>query len=413
MKKYLLLLLFPLLAGTYSHSQKLYEWRGKDRLGIFSEKNLLKSWPAEGPAELWSVDDIGNGFVSPVFTETNFYISGETDSMLILYCYDLKGSKLWQTTIGKEWMRSYPGSRCAPTVVDDLIYIGSGFGNLYCVSRENGKLVWSKDLEKDFSGELPLHGYSEAPLVDGNAVYWTPGGKTNNVIALDRFSGRLIWSCKGYGERSAYNPPRIITHNGRKILVTFSAYHLMGIDAATGKLLWGHEQDNFPLAQRLPGYGDTHCNTVIYDKGFIYYAAGDGNCGVKLALSADGNEIKQIWRNKDFDSYMGGVVKIGDYLYCGATARPSLVSINAESGKIVDSLKLGSGAVIAADDMLYYYSQKGELALVKYNQGRFEKTGSVRIRKGNAQHFSHPIINKGILYQRHGKVLMAFDIQNK
>jgi hypothetical protein len=72
MKKYLLLLLFHLLAVNISNSQKLYEWRGKERLGTFGDKNLLKAWPAEGPAELWSIDDIGNGFVSPVFTEDNF-----------------------------------------------------------------------------------------------------------------------------------------------------------------------------------------------------------------------------------------------------------------------------------------------------------------------------------------------------
>jgi len=45
--------------------------------------------------------------------------------------------------------------------------------------------------------------------------------------------------------------------------------------------------------------------------------------------------------------------------------------------------------------------------------GKVEKVSSFRIKKGNAQHFSHPVINKGILYQRHGKVLMAFDIRKR
>jgi outer membrane protein assembly factor BamB len=61
--------------------------------------------------------------------------------------------------------------------------------------------------------------------------------------------------------------------------------------------------------------------------------------------------------------------------------------------------------------MLYYYTQKGDLMLIGYNQGKIEKVSSFRIRKGTLQHFSHPVINKGILYQRHGKVLMAFDIR--
>jgi outer membrane protein assembly factor BamB len=404
-------LFFLLLLGqSPANKNKIYEWRGKDRGGIYEESNLLKTWPSEGPKEIWSIDNIGNGFVSPVFTEENFYISGEVDSMSILYCFDLKGTKQWQTTLGKEWMKSYPGSRSAPTIVDDLIYIGTGIGNLYCVKRETGKIVWSKDLVKDFDGIPPLHGHSEAALIDGDKVFWTTGGKEYNVVAMNRFTGKLIWHNKGFGERSGYNSPKLIVLPARNILVTFSSYHLLGFDTSTGELLWSHEQDNTPLDKRVPGTGDTHSNTVLFDAGSIYYAAGDGNCGVRLNLSKDGTKISEVWRNKGFDSYMGGIVKIGGYLYGSGTVKPELFSINATSGILTDSLKAGSGALISADNMLYYYTQKGDLMLLSYNEGKIEKVSSFRIKKGTLQHFSHPVIHKGILYQRHGNVLMAFNI---
>ena len=60
---------------------------------------------------------------------------------------------------------------------------------------------------------------------------------------------------------------------------------------------------------------DTHGNNIIFEDGAIYYSAGDGNCGVKLKLSDNGSQITEVWRNKEFDSYMGGIVKIGDYLF--------------------------------------------------------------------------------------------------
>jgi outer membrane protein assembly factor BamB len=258
-----------------------------------------------------------------------------------------------------------------------------------------------------------MHGHSEAPLVIGEKVFWTPGGKDYNVVAINRFTGKLIWSNKGFGERSGYNSPKLIEVAGKKIIVTFSAYHLMGLDVETGNLLWSHEQDNFAVEKRTLGSGDTHSNTVLYDNGAIYYAAGDGNCGVKLTLSKDGTKISQSWRNSGFDSFMGGIVKIGDYLYGCGTASTDLRSINANSGVISDSLRIGSGAIIAADNMLYYYNQKGELNLLAYNQGKLQKVSSFKISKGTNQHFSHPVINKGILYQRHGGVLMAFDIRKK
>jgi hypothetical protein len=90
---------------------------------------------------------------------------------------------------------------------------------------------------------------------------------------------------------------------------------------------------------------------------------GDGNCGVKLTLSKDGTRITQNWRNAGFDSYMGGIVKIGDFIYGCGTAKNDIRSINVNSGLITDSLRVGSGALITADNKLYYYNQKGELIL--------------------------------------------------
>jgi outer membrane protein assembly factor BamB len=413
MKNSLILFALIILLTSFSGKSRIYEWRGTDREGIYYESNLLKTWPSEGPKKLWVINNIGNGFVSPVFTDENFYITGEVDSMETLFSFNMKGEKQWQITLGKEWMKSFPGSRSAPTIVDDLLYVGTGLGNLFCINRVDGKIVWSKDLIADFNGALPLHGHSESALVEGEKIFWNAGGKDNNVIALNRFTGTLIWSNKGFGERSAYNSPKLIELPARKILVTFSAYHLMGFDIATGKLLWSHEQDNYPPEKRLPGFGDTHCNTVLYDKGSIYYAAGDGNCGVKLKLSDDGTMITEVWRNKGFDSFMGGIVRIGDYLYGCGTAKPELLAINALTGILTDSLRVGSGAIISADDMLYYYTQKGDMMLLTYNEGRIHEVSSFRIKEGNLQHFSHPVINNGILYQRHGTALIAFDIRKK
>ncbi|MCU0461228.1 MAG: PQQ-like beta-propeller repeat protein [Bacteroidales bacterium] len=415
MKKLILLLWSALLFSTCASQDKnsIYEFRNSGRTGIYQESNLLKTWPAEGPKEIMVVENIGNGYVSPVFTNDGFFISGEIDSMCILFSFNLNGEKQWQTTLGKEWLMQYPGSRCTPTIVGDLVYAGTGFGNLYCLNRKNGKIVWSKDLAKDFNGVLPMHGYSEAPLIEGDKVFWTPGGKLYNVVALNRFNGNLIWSNKGFGEASGYNPGKLIILPARNILVTFSMYHMMGFDTKTGQLLWSHEQTNYPVEKRGPGYGDTHSNAVIYENGVIWYVEGDGNCSVRLNMSPDGSKITEAWRNKGFDSFMGGVVKSGNYLYCGAVAKPQLVSLDATTGQLVDSLKTASGAIIMADNMLYYYNQKGELMLLSFNQGKMQMVSSFRVKKGTLQHFSHPVINNGVLWQRHGKVLMAYDIRNK
>ena len=412
MKCLLSLLILALICSCSSQQNKVYQWRGNGRSGIYPDTDLLKVWPQDGPDEIWSVEGIGSGYGSPVFAGNRFYITGAIDSMAVLHCFTLEGEKQWQTAYGKEWITSFPGSRSAPTIVGDLIYVGTGMGNLYCIEKMNGTVIWSKDFHEDFQGIYPLHGHAEAAVVDGDRIFWTPGGEVHNVVAMDRFSGEVIWSNPGHGERSAYNTGNLIKLPNRSIYVTFSAYHLMGFDVESGEMLWFQEQDNLPVEQRDLGYGDTHPNSVIYEDGYIYYVVSDGNDAVKLALSEDGSEIDQVWRTTDFDSFMGGIVKIGNYIYGTGDSKKQLNAMDATSGLLTDSLKIGWGAIIAADEMLYYYNQRGEVKLISYDQGKMQEISSFKIKKGTKEHFSHPVIHQGILYQRHGQVLMAFDVRN-
>jgi outer membrane protein assembly factor BamB len=408
---YLVALLFILSCNN--QKTKIYQWRGENRTGVFQDENLLKEWPENGPNEIWFAEGIGNGYGSPTITENELFVTGEIDSLAWLFCFSLNGELKWKQEFGKEWAKHYPGSRSAPTVVDDKIYVNSGAGTISCLNREDGILVWQRDYVKDFDAIFPMHGFSEAPVVRDDKVFCTPGGEEYNVVALNRFTGDLVWSCKGMGERMGYNPGNLVELPNRKIYVTFSAYHMLGIDAKTGELLWSQPQDNTPVDKREPGVGDTHSNNVIFENGYIYYAAGDGNRGVKLKLSEDGSKITEIWRTPDLDTYMGGFVKLGESIYGCGTRKKDLKSFHAETGEIIDSVKAGTGAIIAADEMIYYYNWRGELALFEANNGKLTKKSEYKIEKGTKEHFSHPVIKNGVLYQRRGNALMAFDIREK
>ncbi|MDF1576151.1 MAG: PQQ-like beta-propeller repeat protein [Bacteroidales bacterium] len=403
---------FILLFSCSGSQPEVYEWRGADRMGIYPDTNLLKEWPEEGPRELWAIDKLGRGFGSPQFKGERFFVTGEVDSMAHLYCFDLDGNKIWQSPLGKEWVSSYPGSRSAPTIVEKLIYIGTGMGDLYCVNEADGSLEWSKDFVRDFQGVYPLHGHSEAAVISGDRVFWTPGGPVHNVVALNRMTGELIWSNPGFGERSGYNPGKLLSHHGRELFVTFTAAKLLGLDAETGELLWSHHQDVYTEKEREKiGIGDSHANSVVYRDGSIFYVAGDGNGGVRLDLSEDGSAFTQAWRNPGFDSFFGGVVLIDNYLYTSGTHRQYLYSIDATTGILRDSLHIGQGALIAADERLYYYNHRGQMYLISHTEGKLKELSSFRINKGSGHHFSHPVIHRGVLYQRRGDALMAFDIR--
>jgi len=394
-------------------AQVVAQFRGLNRDGVYQEKNLLTAWSAEGPALLWINNEVGNGYGPPAITSDRVYITGEIDSTIYLFAFDKQGNLLWKSDCGKEWVKTFPGSRSTPTVVGNLIYVCSGLGNITCINAQDGSRKWFVDMLKDLNGQLTFHGHAESPLVDGDQVFITSGGIDTNVVSLNRFTGKINWICKGFGETPGYNSPILINLPSVKILVTFTAYHLLGIDAQTGKLLWSHEQVNVPVPERKPGMGDTHSNSAYYENGYIYYIAGDNNCGTKLKLSDDGKQITQIWNNKSVDNFMGGFIKIGNRIYTGSDSKRVLLCADANTGQIVDSLKIGNGSLALADNLLYYYNQRGEMNLVKPGTEKSELISKFKITAGTKEHFSHPVIKDGVLYIRHGKSLMAFDIRKK
>lgn len=393
-----------LILSTVAHSQEVNQWRGADRTGYYHESNLLKSWPETGPALLWESDGIGNGYGSPVITNSTIYVNGEIDSLSYLFALDRSGKFLWKAPVGPEWVQNYPGSRNTPTVVNDLIYVTAGMGTVACLEAKTGKKRWSVDMVSDFHAPMVRFGFSESLVVSGNDVFFSPGSADSNVVALDRFTGKIKWISKGLGHMTSYCSPQIIRLPEREILVTFSKSALLGIDTKDGTLLWSHKQD---------GEGDVHVNTPLFENGFIYYITGDGNGAVKLKLSADGKEITEVWRNATCDNTMGCFIKLNDYIYTASYGKRYWYTVDANTGNIVDSIKFDKGVTIFADELLYCYNEKGQMGIFKPNGPKMTAVSSFKVTRGTKAHYAHPVILQGILYIRHGKSLLAYDVEAK
>jgi outer membrane protein assembly factor BamB len=188
-----------------------------------------------------------------------------------------------------------------------------------------------------------------------------------------------------------------------KILVTHTASNILGIDASSGNLLW---------TQNHPNQYSVHPNTPIYHDGAVYCFSGYGKGGVMIEIDDRGNKVKNKWTDKSLDSRMGGAVLIDGYIYGSGDYGRSWKCLDWQTGKIMhESTSIGNGVVISADGLLFLYSQRGEFALVPADPGAFKVTGKTRISLGTGQHWSHPVINKGTLYVRHGDVLMAYKIK--
>ena len=398
-----LILVFPamFLICACTRQPEIAQWHGPNRDGSYPGTGLLKEWPKEGPGLLWASDMIGDGYGSPVVTCDGLFVTGGIDSTAYLFSFDLKGKLNWKVPYGPEWEKGFPGSRSAPTVVDDLVYVTTGKGEIACLKRGDGKKVWSVSLFTDLHGQHTIFGYSEGLLVKDQMIYCTPGGADTNVVALNRFSGALIWKCKGVGQLSAFCSPKMLQHGKHNILLTFTELSMLGIDADNGKLLFTHKQDTA---------GNVHSNAPIYQNGYLWYVAGDRNRTVKLKLSDDGESISEVWRSLPFDNIMGGVVQVGNRLIATGHRKLELMSLDMESGKVMQQLKIGRGSTILADGMVYLYDEKGNVHLVDPAGGGLKEVSAFKVTRGTKEHFSHPVIGNGVLYIRHGKSLMAYNI---
>ena len=382
------------------------QWRGINRDGIYHETGLLKEWPAEGPKLLWHYKGLNKGHTSVTVTDKMIYTTGQADGKGYLFAFNLDGKLIWKKPYGKEWDEGYPGSRTSPTFYENKLYFLTAYGDAICFDAETGDKIWNVDLTEKFGARNIRWGFVESPLIYDNKVIFTPGGPDILFVALNPQVGATIWESKGNGNTSAYCSPLLFEHNGKKLVVTATSDHIVCFDADNGKVLWNLLQTN---------RYSIHPNTPIYKDGYIVSATGYGVGTVMIKLSEDGKSASKVWDNPDLDNQIGGIVWIDDYIIgSGHENERAWQCLNAKTGKtLFKSNDVWKGNVIYADGMLYCYSDKGEMALMKISSSGFKLVSKFRITMGSEQHWAHPVIKNGVLYVRHGNTLMAYDIKQK
>ncbi|MFV0346410.1 MAG: PQQ-binding-like beta-propeller repeat protein [Bacteroidales bacterium] len=398
------LMVFCLVFMSLSlYAQDNIQWRGTDRTGIYKETGLLKSWAADGPELLWHFDKLGEGHSSVAIANDKIYITGLVDEKGQLFVFDLNGKLLQQKSYGKEWSDSYNGARGTVTINDSKIYVYSGEGNLVCLEQESLNVLWQKSIINDFDGKNIRWGVNESPLIVDDMVIITPGGEKNNVVALNKNTGELIWSCEGDGNTAAYCSPLYIKDLETPQIVTITAGSALGIDAKTGKELW-----SLPFVNQY----NIHPNTPIFNDNKLLLVSGYGKGAIMLKFTNGGRAVETVWEHKALDSQLGSVVKIGNYIYGSGHKNRYWFCLDWTTGeeKYKDN-SISAGDVIAADGMLYCYSQKGEMALVKPTPEKFDIVSQFPITMGTEQHWAHPVIYHGVMYVRHGDTLMAYKIK--
>jgi outer membrane protein assembly factor BamB len=394
------------------------QWRGPNRTGLSQETGLLKKWPKGGPKLLWERKDIGGGYSTPAVVGDRVYLMANRDGKEYVVALAFKdGSEVWSTAIGKVGRNEgpqYPGTRSTPTVEGGRIYALGSDGDLACLKKDKGEVLWSKNLKKTFDGAPGAWAYSESVLLDGDKLICTPGGKQATMAALKKSDGDIVWkSALRKGDAAGYASPIVVEVGGVRQYVQFVAGGVVGVEAKTGKFLWRYDKTKDPAAN-IP--------TPVFHDGCVFTSTSRNGSGLnRIKVSGDAIDSEEVYFNRTKLNSIGGVVRVGDYLY-GTDARGELVCMNFKTGEIKwQHACVGSASLCYAEGMLYVRGQGGDgfgkespafVALVEAaadgykEQGRFQQPDH-----GDRPAWPHPVVSNGHLYLRDGSVLLCYDIK--
>jgi outer membrane protein assembly factor BamB len=280
-----------------------------------------------------------------------------------------------------------------------------------CLERAKGKEVWRKNLRTDFDGRPGSWAYAESPLIDGDVLVCTPGGKST-LVALNKKTGAVIWKSEvPGGDEAAYASVTIAETGGVKQYVQFLGKGVVGVDAKTGKFLWryGKTAENSPANIPTPEVHD----------GYVYSATGLGGAGLaQLKADKEGAfEAKQVYFEKTLPNCIGGVVRIGDYLY--GTTTKELLCVEFTTGKVKWHHEcVGAGSICCADGCLYIHGENNdEVVLVEATpddyreKGRFTLPDKPKHDKRMEKAWAYPVVANGRLYLRDLNMLWCYDIK--
>ena len=391
------------------HAGDWPQWRGADRNDISKETGLLKSWPEAGPERIWLSKEAGLGYSGFSIVDGKLFTMGLDGSDSYLHSFDAgTGKKLWSTKISGHFTNKWgDGPRGTPTVDGGFVYALAAKGELVCAKVADGAVVWKKELLGDLGGKVPGWGYCESVLVDGDNVICTPGGKKGIMLALDKKTGKTVWTSEAFPDGAQYASVLPIEFEGVRQYVQLTQKALSGVRASDGKLLWQSSWTGRTAVIPTPIYADGH----------VYISSGYG-VGCKL-VKLGGAEPKDVYVNKTMKNHHGGVIKYGDHLY-GYSDGGGWLCQDFKTGELVWNEKkaLSKGAITCADGKFYLLEEStGNVVLIDASSKGWKERGRFKLSPQTAQRspagkvWTHPVISNGRLYLRDQEILYCYDIK--
>jgi outer membrane protein assembly factor BamB len=374
------------------YAQDWPQYLGPNRNGVSAQKNILHSWPQQGPEVLWTVN-VGIGFGGPVIKNGKVYLLDRDDKVGDkIRCFDLSsGKELWNFGYEAPGSVMFPGSRSVPTIDGNLIYSCGPNGNLYCIDINTHKPIWNKNVWTDFGGgEIPRWAITQCPLVYGDLLIVASQAPKAGVVAYEKLTGKVKWTTPSLGQ-VGYVSPAIVKVGGASHVVMITAAErggygesgsggkVVGIDPLTGKILW--EYTNWQCSIPVPGPVDAGEGRILITGGYNAGAA-----MIKVEKKADGSYgVTELYKNADFGAHTQPPVLYNGYFYAQYTTnerKDGMVCMSMDGQikwKTGRSPLFDKGGSILADGLLLSTDGSNKLYLIEPDPSAFKPIASAAL----------------------------------
>ncbi|MEX0718561.1 MAG: PQQ-binding-like beta-propeller repeat protein [Planctomycetaceae bacterium] len=373
-------------------------FRGPNGTGISDERGFPTTWTEEDYA--WTTELPGEGHSSPVVWDQRLFVTSAADEGAVRYvlCLDpASGAIRWTRAVGMNRSHKHAKSSWAsstPATDGERVYVAFADVENHNLSAYDfdGNLVWRRNLGK-FESQ---HGQGVSPIVYGELVI-IPNDQDgpSSIVAVDRRTGRTVWSALRGGREVSYATPMILERPGKEpqLICASGVTGITSLDPLTGGKNWGTSP--FPLRTVA---------SPVAGQGVIVGSCGTGgSLGVLLRAvpidpEGDVSDGDFVFERKRELPYVPTPVIHAGHLYLW-NDNGTAACVALPGGETVWTRRVGgtfSGSPVCVDGKLYCISEQGEVAVIAASP-EYELLGKSPLGVGS---HSTPAIAGGRMFLR-------------
>jgi outer membrane protein assembly factor BamB len=371
---------------------------------------LASSWPATGPKVLWK-RALGDGY-SAVSVDGNviYTMYRVLNDEVVLAAGADAGKTIWEYRYEARFrpgmgMENGSGPHATPLVTENGVYAIGIMGNLVCLNKKTGKMVWSHNLYSEFNGTFQDRGFAPSPVAYRDLVIMKVGGEGHSFVAFDQKTGAIRWRTVQKFDNAPATPV-LINVDGQDQLVAMMHDEVVGIDPSDARVLWTfpHSTD-WGLNISTPVWGDDHLL-------FVSSAYSGGSAVIRLTRQGDRTVPSEVWSSHRMRVHFSTVVRVGDYVFgsSGDFGPAPLTAVDVKTGKIAwQDRTFSKASFVYADGKFVVVDEDGNLALADFTPQGLKVLSRVALLQSNA--WTAPSLAGTRLYLRDRTSMLALDLR--